>query len=141
MSSTTDAARPVGEPDRPVFLGVDGGGTKTAFALVDAHGDVLAFENRSTHAMHVEFTEPKDLIDKIRCGAVRDAKDKGTPTAPWALFTWDGGKLSANVPPGQFASVCSLAAGHYAFTANGIGNDPGGKQSGVLPAKGQIDVK
>jgi len=106
-----------------------------------AHGDVLAFENRSTHAMHVEFTEPKDLIDKIRCGAVRDAKDKGTPTAPWALFTWDGGKLSANVPPGQFASVCSLAAGHYAFTANGIGNDPGGKQSGVLPAKGQIDVK
>ena len=48
--------------------------------------------------------------------------------------------VTLDVPPGQFASVCSLAAGHYAFTANGIGNDPG-TQSGVLPSKGQIDVK
>jgi hypothetical protein len=104
------------------------------------HGDVLAFENHSTQPMRVQFTDPKDLVDKIRCGAIRSAKDKGTPSAPWALFVWNDGKLSADVPPGQFASMCSLAAGHYAFTANGIGNDPG-TQSGVLPSKGTIDVK
>ena len=104
------------------------------------HGDVLAFENRSTQPMRVQFTDPKDLIDKIRCGAIRSAKDKGTPSAPWALFMWNDGGLSADVPPGQFASVCSLAAGHYAFTAKKIGNDPG-SQSGVLPSKGTIDVK
>ncbi|HAK91805.1 MAG TPA: N-acetylglucosamine kinase, partial [Massilia timonae] len=36
-----------------MFLGVDGGGTKTAFALVDAHGGVLArHEEGSTY--HVD---------------------------------------------------------------------------------------
>ena len=108
-----------------------------------AHGDVLAFENHSTHPIHIVFIEPTDLIDKIRCGAIRNANDKSAPTAPWALFTWNGGKLAADVPPGQFASLCSLAAGHYAFTADEIGHDPGvgTDRAGVLPAKGQIDVE
>jgi hypothetical protein len=109
-------------------------------SLEMAYGDILAFQNQSTQPMRVVFTDPKDLIDKVRCSSVRNAKDKGTPSAPWALFMWNDGKLSADVPPGQFASVCSLAAGHYAFTATGIGNDPG-SQSGVLPSKGTIDVK
>ena len=104
------------------------------------HADIVTFENQSTQPMRVVFTDPKDLIDKVRCSAIRNAKDSGTPSAPWALFVWNDGKLSADVPPGQFASVCSLAAGHYAFTATGIGNDPG-TQSGVLPSKGQIHVK
>ena len=104
------------------------------------HSDIVTFENQSTHPMRVVFTEPKDLIDKIRCSAIRNAKDGGTPSAPWALFVWNDGKLAADVPPGQFASICSLAAGHYAFTADSIGNDPG-SQSGVLSEKGQIDVK
>jgi hypothetical protein len=106
------------------------------------HGDVIEFDNRSTNPMRVEFTEPKDLIDKVRCGAVRDARDKGTPSAPWALFMWDNGKLSADVPPGKFASVCSLAAGHYAFTAEAIGHKGQlGGATGTLPSKGTIDVK
>jgi len=109
-------------------------------SLEMAAGDVLAFQNTSTQPMRVVFTDPKDLVDKVRCGAIRNAKDKGTPSAPWALFMWNDGKLSADVPPGQFASVCSLAAGHYAFTSTGIGNDPG-SVSGVLPSKGTIDVK
>ena len=109
-------------------------------SLEMAAGDVLSFTNQSTQPMRVVFTDPKDLVDKVRCGAIRNAKDKGTPSAPWALFMWNDGKLSADVPPGQFASVCSLTAGHYAFTATGIGNDPG-SQSGVLPSKGTIDVK
>ena len=109
-------------------------------ALEMNHGDVLAFENHSTHPMRLTFTDPKDLIDKIRCSAIRNAKDKGTPSAPWALFMWNDGKLSADVPPGQFASVCSLAAGHYAFSATSIGTHPG-TQSGVLSEKGTINVK
>jgi hypothetical protein len=104
------------------------------------HSDIVTFENQSTMPMRVVFIEPKDLIDKVRCGAIRSAKDKGTPSAPWALFVWNDGKLTADVPPGQFASVCSLAAGHYAFTAVNIGNDPG-SSSGTLPDKGTIDVK
>jgi len=102
------------------------------------HGDVLSFVNYSTNPMRVTFTEPKDLEAKIRCGLVRDAKAKGTPAAPWALFVWNDGKLVANVPPGQFASVCALAPGQYAVTSETVGQQP---QSGVLPAKGQIEVK
>ena len=101
-------------------------------------GDVLSFVNYSTSPMRVTFTEPKDLEAKIRCGLVRDAKAKGTPAAPWALFVWTDGKLVANVPPGQFASVCALEPGQYAFTSETVGQQP---QSGVLPAKGQIEVK
>ncbi len=40
MNSTGDPARP--SPDAGVFLGVDGGGTKTAFALLSGGGGVLA---------------------------------------------------------------------------------------------------
>lgn len=36
-----------------MFLGVDGGGTKTAFALIDAHGAVLA-THEETSAYHIE---------------------------------------------------------------------------------------
>jgi hypothetical protein len=107
-------------------------------------GDVLSFVNSSTHPMHVEFTEPEGMADKIRCGLVRDAKAKGAPAAPWALFTWSDGKLAGQIPPGKFASVCSLAPGHYAYTIQRIGHaagtsGPGPK--GLLPDKGQIDVE
>src|SRR6185436_11670710 len=102
------------------------------------HDDVLSFVNYSTHPMRVTFTEPKDVETKIRCGLVRDAKAKGAPAAPWALFVWNDGKLVANVPPGQFASVCALAPGQYAFTSETVGQQ---RPSGVLPAKGQIEVK
>lgn len=102
-----------------------------------AHGDVVSFLNYSTKPIHLTFTEPKDLETKIRCGLVRDAKAKGTPAAPWALFTWTDGKLVADVPPGQFASVCAFAPGQYSFTAETAGY----KDSGTLPAKGNIEVK
>src|SRR5258705_5819838 len=86
-----------------------------------SHGDVISFVNYSTNPVQVTFIEPKDLEKHIHCGLVRDPKDKGTPPAPWALFTWTDGKLVGNVPPGQFASVCSLDPGSYAFTAEKIG--------------------
>jgi plastocyanin len=105
-----------------------------------SHGDVLSFVNYSTQPIEVTFIEPADLEKKIRCGLVHGKETK--PAAPWAVFTWKDGKLVGQVPPGQFASVCSLEPGRYAFTAIPIGRDPRGPDRGsVLPKKGTIDVQ
>jgi hypothetical protein len=103
-----------------------------------AHGDIVSFVNYSTSPIMVTFTD-KDLEQRVRCGLVhgKDAK----PTAPWALFTWQDGKLAANVPPGQFASVCSFAPGTYAFTTEAIGHQARNPATGVLPSKGTIEVQ
>jgi hypothetical protein len=117
---------------------LDGTDIRPSTTTMD-HADVVSFVNYSTHPVRVTFTEPSDLEKKIRCGLVH-GKAKGAPSAPWAIFTWEGGRLVGNVPPGQFASVCSLDPGTYAFTTEIIGQrtrDAGGE----LPAKGQIEVK
>ena len=65
-----------------------------------------------------------------------------THLAPWQLFAWETGKLTATIPPGRFASVCSLMAGTYVYTTSTVG--VGAKQpgaGGVLPEKAQIVVK
>jgi plastocyanin len=109
--------------------------------LTMQHGDTISFANKSTHPFHVTFVEPKDLETRIRCGLVRK-DEKETPAAPWALFMWKDGKLEANVPPGEFASVCSLEPGTYAFTAERIGHGtPSGNTGSILPLKGRIEVK
>ncbi len=106
-----------------------------------SHADVISFVNYSTHPVQVTFTEPGDLEKKIRCGLVRGSQ-KTPPSAPWALFTWRNGKLTGNVPPGQFASVCSLEPGSYTFTATRIGHRTGTPAPGsVLTSKGQLIVK
>ena len=104
------------------------------------HSDVLMFVNYSAHPVRVTFTEPADLKNRIRCSAVRGA-EKDAPSAPWALFSWENDKLTATVPPGQFASVCSLEHGSYAFTVAPVDSSAQGAAShGLLPAKGQIMV-
>ena len=104
------------------------------------HSDVLMFVNYSTHPVRITFTEPADLKNRIRCSAIRGA-EKDAPSAPWALFSWENGKLIATVPPGQFASVCSLEHGTYAFTVAAVDSSAQGEAShGLLPAKGQIMV-
>ena len=104
------------------------------------HSDVLMFVNYSTHPVRVTFTEPADLKNRIRCSAVRGA-EKDALSAPWALFSWENDKLTATVPPGQFASVCSLEHGSYAFTVAPVDASAQGAAShGLLPAKGEIMV-
>jgi hypothetical protein len=104
------------------------------------HDDVISFVNYSTQPVQVTFTEPADLEKKIRCGLVHGKETKAS--APWAVFTWKDGKLTGDVPPGKFASVCSLEPGAYAFTAVKIGRDPRGPAGGsVVPTKGTIDVQ
>jgi hypothetical protein len=117
---------------------LDGTDVRPSTTTMD-HGDVVSFLNYSTHPVRVTFTEPSELEKKIRCGLVH-GQEKGAPPAPWAIFTWQGGKLVGNVPPGQFASVCSLDPGTYTFTTEIVGQrarDAGGE----LPAKGRIEVK
>jgi hypothetical protein len=99
-----------------------------------AHDDVAQFLNYSTYPVRITFAEP-GLEKRIRCGLVH-AKGKA-PSAPWALFTWQDGKLVGNVPPGQFASVCSFDPGSYAFTAEAIGHQAQAAET----AKGQLEVK
>jgi hypothetical protein len=103
--------------------------------------DALVFENHSLHPIVVRFTEPADLKDRIRCGLIRRS-DKERSQAPWQLFSWSDGSLVATIPPGRFASVCSLAAGGYTFlaTREGLTVRPQAG-AGSLPQKGQITVK
>ena len=87
----------------------------------------------------VLFEKPADLRDRIRCGLIHESAKERT-RAPWQLFSWQDGKLTATIPPGRFASLCSLQGGSYSFVIARLGpgvNPAGGK----LPDKGQITVK
>ncbi|MFN8546167.1 MAG: hypothetical protein U0807_18450 [Candidatus Binatia bacterium] len=103
--------------------------------------DVLVFENHALYPMSITFTDPAEQADKIRCGLVHGAKEKAP--APWAVFTWDWKKrLTANVLPGRFASVCSFAPGQYSFVAlraGGTSVRPEAVSGDAL--KGNITVK
>jgi hypothetical protein len=103
-------------------------------------GDVIVFENQSTHPIKITFTEPADQQEKIRCGLVRE-KPTEKARAPWQLFFWENGKLAGTIPPGRFASVCSLDEGHYTFLTvrQGVRVQAGG--GGTLPEKAEIIVK
>ena len=111
--------------------------------LTMKQSDVLAFVNYSTHPVTVTFTEPADIQQKVRCGLLKTQEHKAsTSAAPWALFTWQNGKLTGTLPPGRFASVCSLDPGHYAFTATMFAHGARSSDSeGILPVKGQVEVK
>jgi len=106
-----------------------------------APGDALVFENHALHAIEVTFTEPENVREKIRCGLVRP-KAETEGQAPWLLFGWADGKLRATIPPGRFASVCSLQPGSYAYLA--VAKTAAVREQGSgggTPEKGQILVK
>jgi hypothetical protein len=103
-------------------------------------GDALVFENHSTEPISVKFTEPADLRDRIRCGLIRkSAREKSQ--APWLLFAWTDGTLVATIPPGRFASVCSLKEGSYAYLTTRLTPGVRAAGGGLVPDKGQINVK
>ena len=101
--------------------------------------DALVFENQSLRPIVLTFTDPPDMKDKIRCGLVKPTATSKSE-APWQLFAWQNGKLSATIPPGRFASVCSLAEGSYTFVAERQSTNPH-IVGGTLPPKGQVVVK
>ena len=109
-------------------------------ALTMNHGDVLEFENASGRFMMLVFVEPHDQADKIRCYPI-DHTMARPDQAPWLLFEWGPRhRLMATMPPGRFASACSLAPGQYTFVAKRVSHDPRGAEDS-LGTKGTITVQ
>jgi hypothetical protein len=98
--------------------------------LTMSQDDVLEFENDSGHFMRLVFVEPKDQTDKIRCYPI-DLTIARPDQKPWR---------TATIPPGTFASACSLAPGQYAFVAARISPDRRGAEDS-LGTKGTITVQ
>jgi hypothetical protein len=94
--------------------------------------DVLGFQNLSLYAMRIKFLEPEHMADAIRCELINPKAGK-QGKAPWLLFAWDEKqRLSATIPPGRFASLCSLAPGQYSF----VMDRAGGTQAAVRAPEG-----
>ena len=102
--------------------------------------DVLEFENDSGRLMKLVFMEPHDQSDKIRCNPI-DHTIARPYESPWLLFDWGPGRrLTATMPPGKFASACSLVPGRYTFVATRVSRDPRGGQDS-LGTTGTITVQ
>ena len=103
--------------------------------------ETVAFENYALYPLSVTFIEPaQGQAERIRCELIAP-KAGQKAKAPWGLFTWNGRKqLVGNIPPGRFASLCSLAPGDYAYVVNRVGGAaPGGVNTATQ--KGTIRVK
>ena len=69
-----------------MFLGVDGGGTKTAFALVDAHGAVLAMhEEKSAYHLEVGMEQVAAMLAR-GCTAVLSGAGVAPDDLAFAFF-------------------------------------------------------
>lgn len=109
-------------------------------ALTMSHDDVLELDNESSRLMKLIFVEPQDQTDKIRCFPI-DHTIARPYEAPGLLFDWGPGRrLTATMPPGKFASACSLAPGQYTFVAKRVSRDPHGGENS-LGTKGTITVQ
>jgi len=109
-------------------------------ALIMSRNDVLEFENDSGRLLRLVFVEPKEQTDKIRCYPI-DHTIARPDQMPWMVFDWGSGRrLTATMPPGKFASACSLAPGQYAFVTMRVSRDPRGSDYS-LGTKGTITVQ
>lgn len=109
-------------------------------ALTMEQDDVLEFENDSGQVMTLIFVEPADQETKIRC-YLTDHTIARPDQSPWLLFGWGPDRrLTATIPPGRFASQCSLAPGRYAFIAKHVDRDPRGADAS-LGTKATITVE
>ena len=109
-------------------------------SLTMTRNEVLEFENDSGQFMKLVFVEPQEQADRIRCYPI-DHRIGRPAQAPWMLFDWGpGGRLTATIPPGKFASACSLLPGQYVFVARRLGRDSRGADYS-LGTKGTITVQ
>jgi hypothetical protein len=104
------------------------------------HDEKLSFVSTADQPLTVEFTQPKDQAGKITC-RVADPKTLEKGEKPWGTFrTNSEGHLTADVPPGLFPSVCTLAPGSYVYLVHVL-------NEGVMPdeqrlgQQGTITVK
>jgi len=107
--------------------------------LTMTHDETLSFMSTADHPLTIEFTQPKDQADRIKCHVTDPKLAKGE--AAWATFrTNSEGHLTADVPGGLFPSVCTLAPGSYTYIVKML--DPGLREApGRLGQQGTITVK
>jgi hypothetical protein len=78
--------------------------------------EAVGFRSMAEEVLQVEFVRPDAQAGKITC-RVADPKRLERGQAPWAEFRPGyQGHLTADVPPGQFPSICTFATGSYSFT-------------------------
>jgi hypothetical protein len=86
--------------------------------------DAVGFVNTGGDPMTMEFTGPKEQSGRITC-RVSDPQALKRGEAPWAEFRLnDQGHYKADIPPGRFPSVCSLAPGPYTYVVHRIATGP-----------------
>jgi len=106
--------------------------------LTMSHDEMLSFVSTADQPLSIEFTQPKDQADRIKCH-VADPKLLEGGEAPWATFRLNSeGHLTADVPGGLFPSVCKLAPGSYAYVVRIM--DSGIRAPGRLGQQGTITV-
>jgi hypothetical protein len=78
--------------------------------------EAVGFMSTADQPLQVEFVRPEAQAGRITC-RVADPKRLERGQAPWAEFRQRyQGHLVADVPPGQFPSICTFTPGSYAFT-------------------------
>jgi len=78
--------------------------------------EAVGFRSTADQPLQVQFFQPAAQAGKINC-RVADPQLLQRGQAPWAEFhAGYQGRLTADVPPGQFPSICTFAPGYYAFT-------------------------
>jgi hypothetical protein len=100
--------------------------------------DVLVLQNDAIQPIRVTFVEPKDIEQKIRCALL---EMPATQRPPWGIFSLENGVLTGLVPPGRFASVCSLSPGKYSFVAKVVDAEAAAGASTELQEKATITVR
>ncbi|GAB3468317.1 BadF/BadG/BcrA/BcrD ATPase family protein [Kineococcus endophyticus] len=119
------------------FLGMDGGGTKTAFVLLDGAGDVVA---RSTQPSCYYFGAPGGLaaVERIVADGVRAVTDGVTDpgSVEFSFFAFPGyGEVSGDV-----AALDALPARVLGHDRYACGNDMVSGWAGALGARDGVNV-
>ncbi|MFD1723051.1 N-acetylglucosamine kinase [Amnibacterium endophyticum] len=118
------------------YLGVDGGGTKTAFVLLDEHGTVVA---ETVGPSCYYFTTGIDLVERVlRDGVERITGDGGIDTAAIdrAFFALPAyGEASADVP--ELDAIPARVLGHDRYSC---GNDMIAGWAGSLGGEDGVNV-
>jgi hypothetical protein len=96
-------------------------------SLKMGQGERVEFANYYSEAIRLVFVEPNDSAEKVRCSLPKktDATAGGDTVRGRADFTSDPSQhLTVTIPPGRYASACSLTPGRYAFVTQRVGRDP-----------------
>ena len=102
-------------------------------------GATVGFTSTAGEPLQLEFIKPKTQADRIKCH-VADPKSTKPGETPWGTFRANAeGHLTADIPPGRFPSVCTLAPGAYIYVVRHLGgiNNPALR----TPQEGTITVK